>query len=67
MRLAQISDLHLSPPGTSEGMVMLAESSELLERAVATINTLPDLDAVLVSGDLIDDGQRPGSTRPLRC
>src|SRR4051812_44330221 len=56
VRLAQISDLHLSPPGTSEGMMMLAESGPLLERAVAAINALPDLDAVLVSGDLIDDG-----------
>jgi Icc protein len=56
VRLAQISDLHLSPQPTGEGMVMLAESGALLDSTIAEINALAGLDAVLVSGDLIDDG-----------
>lgn len=55
MLLAQISDLHFLPKGTlAFGRV---DTAGHLERALAHLNTLePAADAVLITGDLTNDG-----------
>jgi Icc protein len=55
LRLAQISDIHMSRR-PDEGMVFQAEAGRLLARAITQINALPGLDCVLVTGDLVDKG-----------
>jgi Icc protein len=51
--VAQISDLHIKPPGTlAYGKV---DTAKALERCVATLNAfVPVLDFVVISGDLAD-------------
>lgn len=53
IRIAQISDLHIKPPGSlAYGRV---DTAEALERCVATLNELdPAPDFVVISGDLAD-------------
>ncbi|SAK49081.1 phosphodiesterase [Caballeronia hypogeia] len=55
MLLAQISDLHITPPGTlAYGRV---DTAAFLARAIDALNALdPRPDAVLVTGDLVDAG-----------
>ncbi|SAK95223.1 phosphodiesterase [Caballeronia ptereochthonis] len=55
MLLAQISDLHITPPGTlAYGRV---DTAAYLVRAIDALNALdPRPDAVLVTGDLVDAG-----------
>jgi Icc protein len=64
MRLAQISDTHIRPPGELAYGVL--DTASLLSRAVSTLNELGDqIDAVLMTGDLVDAG-RPEEYRYLR-
>src|ERR1700761_1001281 len=51
--IAQISDLHIKPPGTlAYGKV---DTAKALERCVATLNAFaPSPDFVVISGDLAD-------------
>src|SRR5690242_266308 len=53
LRIAQISDLHIKPPGTlAYGRV---DTARALERCVAALNAFePAPDFVVVSGDLAD-------------
>src|SRR5215470_4584244 len=53
LRIAQISDLHIKPPGTlAYGRV---DTAKALERCVATLNAFaPAPDFVVISGDLAD-------------
>jgi 3',5'-cyclic-AMP phosphodiesterase len=53
LRIAQISDLHIKPPGTlAYGRV---DTAKALERCVAALNAfLPAPDFVVISGDLAD-------------
>src|SRR5215475_10636497 len=53
LRIAQISDLHIKPPGTlAYGRV---DTAKALERCVAALNAFaPALDFVVISGDLAD-------------
>src|SRR5438128_12646918 len=53
IRIAQISDLHIKPPGTLAcGRV---DTAQALERCVATLNEFsPAPDFVVISGDLAD-------------
>ena len=53
IRIAQISDLHIKPPGTlAYGRV---DTAKALERCVATLNEFrPAPDFVVISGDLAD-------------
>jgi 3',5'-cyclic AMP phosphodiesterase CpdA len=53
LRIAQISDLHIKPPGVlAYGRV---DTAQALERCVATLNALtPAPDFVVISGDLAD-------------
>ncbi|SAK42502.1 phosphodiesterase [Caballeronia temeraria] len=55
MLLAQISDLHITPPGTlAYGRV---DTAAYLARAIDVLNSLdPRPDTVLVTGDLVDAG-----------
>ncbi|AQG98168.1 phosphodiesterase [Burkholderia sp. KK1] len=55
MLLAQISDLHITPPGTlAYGRV---DTAAFLARAIGVLNALdPRPDTVLVTGDLVDAG-----------
>src|SRR4051794_34090246 len=50
---AQITDLHVT---TRDDEPKLAAREQWLAAAVADANTIPDLDAVLVTGDLVDYG-----------
>src|ERR1700754_1681951 len=53
IRIAQISDLHIKPPGTlAYGRV---DTAKALERCVAALNAFqPEPDFVVISGDLVD-------------
>jgi 3',5'-cyclic AMP phosphodiesterase CpdA len=53
VRIAQISDLHIKPPGSlAYGRV---DTAKALERCVATLNEFtPAPDLVVISGDLVD-------------
>jgi 3',5'-cyclic-AMP phosphodiesterase len=53
VRIAQISDLHIKPPGTlAYGKV---DTAKALERCIAALNEFaPALDFVVISGDLAD-------------
>ncbi|CAB3784724.1 phosphodiesterase [Pararobbsia alpina] len=64
MRFAQISDLHITPPGElAYGKV---DTAGFLGRAIDRLNALGDsLDAVLITGDLVDGGL-PEEYRHLR-
>lgn len=56
MLIAQISDFHVAPPGRVFADVV--DTRAMLERAVDTILALmPEPDAVLVTGDLTNDGE----------
>ena len=53
IRIAQISDLHIKPPGVlAYGRV---DTAKAFERCIATLNELnPAPDFVVISGDLAD-------------
>lgn len=55
MRIAQLSDPHLRPPGLLyQGLV---DSNAMFESAVDQLNALsPAVDLVLLSGDVVDEG-----------
>jgi 3',5'-cyclic-AMP phosphodiesterase len=64
MRIAQITDLHVAEPGTF--MRSFVDANEKLAAAVAFCNARADrLDAVLITGDLTNDGT-PEQYRLLR-
>ncbi|HJZ19826.1 MAG TPA: metallophosphoesterase, partial [Bradyrhizobium sp.] len=53
VRIAQISDLHIKPPGVlAYGRVDTAKALERCARALNELNPKPDL--VVISGDLVD-------------
>jgi 3',5'-cyclic-AMP phosphodiesterase len=55
MLIAQISDMHIKPPG--ELLYKRIDTAGFLERAVAHVNALdPRPDVVLATGDLVDSG-----------
>src|SRR4249920_2791088 len=57
MLMAQISDMHLKPPG--ELLYKRVDTAGFLRRAVAHLNALdPAPDLVLATGDLVDGGKR---------
>lgn len=56
MLIAQISDMHLKPPG--ELLYQRIDTAGFLERAVAHVNGLdPQPDIVIATGDLVDGGK----------
>ena len=64
MLIAQITDMHLKPPG--ELLYKRIDTAGFLERAVAHVNALdPRPDVVLATGDLVEGGT-PGEYALLR-
>ena len=56
MLIAQISDMHVKPPG--ELLYDRIDTAGFLERAVAHVNALdPRPDIVIATGDLVDGGK----------
>src|SRR5215510_14834955 len=56
MLIAQISDMHIKPPG--EQLYKRIDTAGFLERAVAHVMALdPGPDIVLATGDLVDGGK----------
>src|SRR6266851_1324263 len=56
MLIAQISDMHIKPPG--ELLYKRVDTAGFLERAVAHVNALdPRPDIVIATGDLVDGGK----------
>ena len=57
LRLVQITDIHLGHAAdAANGMVLPDRAGALLDAAVAEIAELTGVDAVIVSGDLVDGG-----------
>jgi len=57
MLLAQISDLHITRPGRL--VAGKVDTSAYLRRAIARLNAFtPRIDAVVITGDLVDRGER---------
>jgi 3',5'-cyclic AMP phosphodiesterase CpdA len=55
MLIAQITDLHINPPGKKS--MGLVDTAAMLEAAIARLNALdPQPDVVLATGDLVDFG-----------
>ena len=56
MLIAQISDMHIKPPG--ELLYKRVDTAGFLARAVAHVNALdPKPDIVIATGDLVDGGK----------
>jgi 3',5'-cyclic AMP phosphodiesterase CpdA len=53
LRLAQLSDIHLSALGNHHDMLS-GETAGMLAEVIARLNEMAPLDGVLVSGDLVD-------------
>src|SRR6201989_920397 len=55
MLIAQITDTHITSPGTL--LMGMVDTASALERAVVAINRLdPSPDAVVLTGDLVESG-----------
>ncbi len=66
MLIAQISDMHVKPPG--ELLYKRIDTTGFLERAVAHVMALdPNPDVVLATGDLVDGGKPEEYALLRRC
>lgn len=54
LKIVQLTDVHYSSKGCNKGARMRAYSGALLKDAVCQINTMPDVDMVVFSGDSVD-------------
>ncbi len=54
LKFAQISDVHFLENGANTTYKMTAESPKLLDDAIAQVNSIPNIDFVMFTGDLID-------------
>ena len=54
VKFAQISDMHLMPPGGCRCKWMPGEPEDLLQQALLQVRDIPDLDFVVFTGDLVD-------------
>ena len=54
LRFVQVSDTHFLNNGANTTFKMIAESPKLLDDAVEQINSTPNVDFVMFTGDLID-------------
>ena len=54
LRFVQVSDTHFLNNGANTTFKMIAESPKLLDDAIDQINTTPNVDFVMFTGDLID-------------
>lgn len=58
-RFAQLTDIHLN--------TKMPERKEQLAESIGRINSLDNLDFVLITGDISDDGDRTAMTEAKRC
>ena len=54
LKFAHISDVHLSDKSTDTSYKLLSHSKELFKDEIAQINSVDDIDFVMITGDLID-------------
>ncbi|MEO0854482.1 MAG: metallophosphoesterase, partial [Cyanobacteria bacterium J06648_11] len=54
MKFAQLSDIHLMRSGACRCWWMTGDPDALLDKAIAQVNAIPDLDFVVFTGDLVD-------------
>ena len=54
LKFAHISDVHLSDKKVDTTYKVLSHSKELFDDEIKQINSVPDLDFVIVTGDLAD-------------
>lgn len=54
MKFAQLSDIHLMPESACRCWWMHESAQVLLEQAIEQINGIPDIDFVVLTGDLVD-------------
>ncbi len=54
LKIVQLTDVHYSSKGCNKGARMRESSGDLLKDAICQINTMPDVDVVVFSGDSID-------------
>ena len=59
LKFAHISDVHLSDKTVDTSYKVLSHSKELFEDEIEQINSVPNLDFVIVTGDLADKPQKP--------
>ena len=58
LKFAHISDVHLSDKTVDTSYKVLSHSKELFEDEIEQINSVPNLDFVIVTGDLADKPQK---------
>ena len=66
LRFVQVSDSHFLNNGANTTFKMIAESRKLLDDAVEQINSTPNVDFVMFTGDLIDAIKRTRMERMIR-
>ena len=54
LKFAQMSDVHYTTKREDTTFKMLSKSKDLLEDAILQINTTPNVDLVMITGDLVD-------------
>lgn len=54
LKFAQLSDIHYTTKKKDTTFKSLSKSKELLEDAIFQINTTPNIDFVMITGDLVD-------------
>ena len=54
LKFAHISDIHLSDKGADTSYKLLSHSKELFKDEIEQINSVKDVDFVMITGDLID-------------
>lgn len=59
LKFAHISDVHLSDKTVDTSYKVLSHSKELFKDEIEQINSIPNLDFVIVTGDLADKPQKP--------
>ncbi len=65
MKFAQLSDIHVMPESTCRCWWMPDDAQTLLHRSIEMLNRIPDLDFVVLTGDLVD-GADPWSFEQLK-
>lgn len=63
LKFAQISDVHLSDKTVDTSYKVLSHTPELFKDEIEQINSVPHIDFVIVTGDLIDKPKKHCSSR----
>lgn len=59
LKFAHISDVHLSDKTVDTSYKLLSHTKELFKDEIEQINSVPNIDFVIVTGDLIDKPRKP--------